>query len=63
MLSWTDCSDVREAVPVERIRLDKETVTAEETVAGEVGKEKIEILDADCTDIYDTTDGMDRRAT
>jgi uncharacterized protein (TIGR02271 family) len=32
-----------EAVPVERVRLDKETVTDTETVAGEVRKERIEV--------------------
>src|SRR5215207_633054 len=34
-----------EAVPVERVRLDKETVTDTETVAGEVRKERIEVDD------------------
>ncbi|MBG6215619.1 uncharacterized protein (TIGR02271 family) [Arthrobacter sp. CAN_A6] len=37
----------KEAVPVERVRLDKETVQSQETVSGEVRKEKIEMLDAD----------------
>jgi uncharacterized protein (TIGR02271 family) len=32
-----------EAVPVERVRLDKETVTDNETVEGEVRKERIEV--------------------
>jgi uncharacterized protein (TIGR02271 family) len=32
-----------EAVPVERVRLNKETVTDQETVAGEVRKEQIEL--------------------
>ncbi|HLL65122.1 MAG TPA: PRC and DUF2382 domain-containing protein [Micromonosporaceae bacterium] len=32
-----------EAVPVERVRLDKQTVTDQETVTGEVRKEEIEI--------------------
>jgi uncharacterized protein (TIGR02271 family) len=32
-----------EAVPVERVRLDKETVTEQETVSGEVRKEQIEV--------------------
>ncbi len=35
----------KETVPVERVRLDKETVTDEETVSGEVRKEQIEIDD------------------
>ena len=34
-----------EAVPVERVRLGKETVTDTETVAGEVRKEQIEVDD------------------
>jgi uncharacterized protein (TIGR02271 family) len=34
-----------EAVPVERVRLDKETVTGSETVSGEVRKERIELDD------------------
>ncbi|MGC5170522.1 DUF2382 domain-containing protein [Microbacterium sp. DT81.1] len=33
----------KETVPVERVRLDKETVTENETVTGEVRKEEIEI--------------------
>ncbi|WP_247827635.1 YsnF/AvaK domain-containing protein [Arthrobacter antioxidans] len=45
----------KEAVPVERVRLNKETVTAQETVTDEVRKEKIEILDADGTDINNST--------
>lgn len=32
----------KESVPVERVRLDKETVTEEETVGGEVRKERIQ---------------------
>lgn len=44
----------KEVVPVERVRLDKETVTAQETVTEEVRKEKIEVLDADGTDINGT---------
>ncbi len=43
-----------EAVPVERIRLEKETVTDQETVTGTVRKEQIELED-------DTTIGRDRR--
>ena len=34
-----------EAVPVERVRLDKETVTGTETVSGEVRKEQVELDD------------------
>jgi uncharacterized protein (TIGR02271 family) len=34
-----------EAVPVERVRLDKETVTDTETVSGEVRREQIEVED------------------
>ncbi len=41
-----------EAVPVERVRLDTETVTEQHTVSDQVAKEQIE---AD-------TDGTDRRA-
>ncbi|MHA7263782.1 DUF2382 domain-containing protein [Arthrobacter sp. TMN-37] len=37
----------KEAVPVERVRLNKETVQAQETVSGEVRKEQIEVLDAE----------------
>jgi stress response protein YsnF len=32
-----------EAVPVERVRLGKETVTEQESVSGEVRKEQIEL--------------------
>ena len=35
-----------EAVPVERVRLDKEKVTDTETVAGEVRKERVEVDDS-----------------
>ena len=38
-----------EAVPVERVRLDKETVTGTERVAGEVRKEQIELDGVDDT--------------
>jgi uncharacterized protein (TIGR02271 family) len=38
----------KEAVPVERVRLDKETVTDQETVSADLRKEQIE-LDADGT--------------
>ncbi|PPB48387.1 photosystem reaction center subunit H [Arthrobacter pityocampae] len=47
----------KEAVPVERVRLDKETVTDQETVTDEVRKEEIEIIDGS-TDGR-TTDGTD----
>jgi uncharacterized protein (TIGR02271 family) len=40
-----------EAVPVERVRINKETVTEQETVSGEVRKEQIE---------FDGADGRDR---
>ena len=36
----------KEAVPVERVRLDKDTVTDTETVAGEVRKERVEVDDS-----------------
>ncbi|MDQ0736599.1 PRC and DUF2382 domain-containing protein [Arthrobacter agilis] len=39
----------KETVPVERVRLDKETVTSNETVNGEVRKEEIEVEGADDT--------------
>ncbi|MHA7179592.1 DUF2382 domain-containing protein [Arthrobacter sp. MDB2-24] len=39
----------KEAVPVERVRLDKQTVTSNETVSGEVRKEEIEVEGADET--------------
>ncbi|MFJ6002299.1 DUF2382 domain-containing protein [Arthrobacter sp. NPDC092385] len=47
----------KEAVPVERVRLDKETVTSQETVTSDVRKERIELLD----DSIDgtTNDGTD----
>jgi stress response protein YsnF len=35
----------KEAVPVERVRLDKETVTDEHTVTEEVRKENIDLDD------------------
>jgi stress response protein YsnF len=37
----------KEAVPVERVRLNKETVTEQESVTGEVRKEQIEFDGAD----------------
>lgn len=40
----------KEAVPVERVRLDKETVTTNETVSSDVRKEKIETDDVDGND-------------
>ncbi len=43
-----------EAVPVERVKVDKETVTEQQTVKGEVRKEQIE-LDTDGTDAGDRT--------
>jgi uncharacterized protein (TIGR02271 family) len=49
----------KEAVPVERVRLDKETVTEQETVTSDARKENIEILN-DTTD-ESTTDGTGRR--
>jgi len=36
----------KETVPVERVRLDKETVTENETVSDQVRKEEIEFEDA-----------------
>jgi uncharacterized protein (TIGR02271 family) len=39
----------KEAVPVERVRLDKETVTDQETVSGSVQKEQIEMEGAEGT--------------
>ncbi len=37
----------KEAVPVERVRLDKQTVTEQQTVGGEVRKEQIEVEGGD----------------
>ncbi|MHA7287986.1 YsnF/AvaK domain-containing protein [Arthrobacter sp. MDT3-44] len=52
----------KEAVAVERVRLDKETVTEQETVSEQVRKERIELLDADgTTDATDTIDTTGRR--
>ncbi|MCS5732441.1 PRC and DUF2382 domain-containing protein [Herbiconiux daphne] len=45
-----------EAVPVERVRLDTETVTEQETVTGDVRKERIDI-DGDTTSGTTNTDG------
>jgi uncharacterized protein (TIGR02271 family) len=39
----------KRAVPKERVRLDKDTVTDEEQVAGEVRKEQVEVQDEDRT--------------
>ena len=41
-----------ETVPVERVRLGKETVTEQETVTGEVRKEQIELDASDTTSKY-----------
>ena len=46
----------KEAVPVERVRLDTETVTGQERVSGDVRKEQIEVDGADAT----TTGGEHR---
>jgi stress response protein YsnF len=40
----------KEAVPVERVRLDKETVTDQERVSADVRKEEIEVDGARDTD-------------
>ncbi|GAB2939238.1 PRC and DUF2382 domain-containing protein [Rhodococcus aerolatus] len=40
----------KETVPVERIKLDTETVTDEQTVTGEVRKEQVEVTDPSTTD-------------
>ncbi len=42
----------KEAVPVERVRLDKDTVTEQQTVSDQVAKEQVEVDD----------DGVDRRS-
>ncbi|MCO1580131.1 PRC and DUF2382 domain-containing protein [Crossiella sp. SN42] len=42
-----------EAVPVERVRLAKETVTEEETVSGQVRKEQIEVTEEQARDRRD----------
>ncbi len=39
----------KEAIPVERIRLDKEVVTEQETVTGEIRKEQIELEEPQTT--------------
>ncbi|WP_026551072.1 PRC and DUF2382 domain-containing protein [Arthrobacter sp. Br18] len=44
----------KEAVPVERVRLNKETVTTDETVSSDVRKEKIETDDVDGVNGNDT---------
>jgi uncharacterized protein (TIGR02271 family) len=48
-----------EAVPVERVRLDTETVTEQQEVSGRVRKERVDV-DGDTTDRADLTDGTDR---
>ncbi len=45
----------KETVPVERIRLDKETVTEQQTVSAEVRKENIELEDESTTGTTGTT--------
>ncbi len=47
-----------EAVAVERVRLDKETVTEQETVRGQVRKEEIELDRGDVTTDRDVTTGQ-----
>jgi uncharacterized protein (TIGR02271 family) len=47
----------KEAVPVERVRLDKETVTDHETVSDEVRKEQIEMEGAEGTRLDRDRDG------
>ncbi|WP_100499416.1 DUF2382 domain-containing protein [Geodermatophilus chilensis] len=47
----------KEAVPVERVRLDKETVTEQERVAADVRKEEIEVDDAQGTALDRDNDG------
>jgi uncharacterized protein (TIGR02271 family) len=44
-----------EAVPVERVRLETDTVTEQETVTGEVRKEQIELEQGGTTTTYGTT--------
>ena len=52
----------KEAVPVERVRLDTETVTEQQTVSDEVRKEQIDVdSDADRAGRSDVTDRGDRR--
>jgi uncharacterized protein (TIGR02271 family) len=50
----------KEAVPVERIRLDKETVTDQERVSADVRKEEVEV-DGPGTDVAGGTTGRDER--
>jgi len=50
----------KEAVPVERIRLDKETVTEQETVSADLRKEQIEVDGAAGTGVTGGTTGDDR---
>ena len=49
----------KEAVPVERVRLDKETVTEQVQVTEDVRKEQIELEGAD--DVYPSTGGGEAR--
>ena len=52
----------KEAVPVERVRLDTETVTEQQTVSDEVRKEQIDMDgDADRAGVTDRDDRTDRR--
>ena len=47
----------KEAVPVERVRLDKQTVTEQETVTDTVRKEQIEMEGAEGTALDRDRDG------
>ena len=47
----------KEAVPVERVRLDKETVTEQAQITEDVRKEQIELTGAD--DVYPATGGVE----
>ena len=51
----------KEAVPVERVRLDKETVTEQVQVSEDVRKEQIELEGADT--VYPSTGGTETAAT
>jgi len=51
----------KEAVPVERVRLDKETVTDQERVSADVRKEEIEVDGAQGTGVTGGTTGRDER--
>src|SRR3954466_14413858 len=52
----------KEAVPVERVRLDKETVSDTETVSSDVRKEQIDVDDARGTGVRDDAAGHDDRS-